>query len=259
MRDAAQRARDAGGPHPRADLPPGALVVVDRARDGVVRDPRARERARDLRHAARRAVGQPLAGAGVRVVERRARLEAEHDDRRLRRLRHRQHRARGRVGDGVAEHEVDLRGREAVARLAARSARVDEPGGDDVPAERADALLDAALVALDPLAEARELRPVGVQADPEHPDAGARRMVVGDASSTTQKSKSSTLSFVNVVSGPSTISPSTPIVYSPSRPASNFSPSLPVIRPERARRRPGPRGSRRPWAPRAGTRRRCRP
>ena len=38
-------------------------------------------------------------------------------------------------------------------------------------------------------------------------------------------------SALNVVSGPSTISPLAPIVYSPSRPASNFSPSAPVIRP----------------------------
>ena len=38
--------------------------------------------------------------------------------------------------------------------------------------------------------------------------------------------------LLNVVSGPSTISPFAPIVYSPRRPALNFSPSLPVIRPE---------------------------
>ena len=52
----------------------------------------------------------------------------------------------------MAEHEVDLRRGEAVARLARGLGRVDQPAGDDVAAELGDALLDAALVALDALA-----------------------------------------------------------------------------------------------------------
>ena len=72
----------------------------------------------------------------------------------------------------MAEDEVDLRGREAVARVAGGLGRVHEPRGDDLAAQLRDALLDAALVALDALLEALELRPVGVQADPEHPDPG---------------------------------------------------------------------------------------
>ena len=53
----------------------------------------------------------------------------------------------------MAEHEVDLRAREAVARLARALGRVHQPGGDDLAAELADALLDAPLVALDALAQ----------------------------------------------------------------------------------------------------------
>src|SRR3712207_8969341 len=49
----------------------------------------------DLGDAAGRAVGEPLPGVGVGVVERRGGLEAEQDDGRVRRLRDRQHRARG--------------------------------------------------------------------------------------------------------------------------------------------------------------------
>ena len=64
----------------------------------------------------------------------------------------------------MAEHEVDLRGGEAVARLAARLLAVDEPGRDDLAAELGDALLDAPLVALDALLEPVELRPVCGQA-----------------------------------------------------------------------------------------------
>src|SRR4051794_35018123 len=39
-------------------------------------------------------------------------------------------------------------------------------------------------------------------------------------------------SLLNVVSGPSTISPLAPILYLPRRPAVNVSPGLPVMRPD---------------------------
>ena len=51
----------------------------------------------------------------------------------------------------MAEHEVDLGGGEAVARLARRLLRVDQARGHHLAAELRDALLDAPLVALDPL------------------------------------------------------------------------------------------------------------
>ena len=60
----------------------------------------------------------------------------------------------------MAEHEVDLRGGEAVARRARGLLGVHQPGGDDVAAELRHALLDAALVALDALLEPLELGPV---------------------------------------------------------------------------------------------------
>ena len=143
--------------------------------DGVVGDARARERARELRHAAGRAVGQPLAGAGAPVVQARRRLEPEQQHRRLGGLRDREHRARGRVGHRVADHQVDLGGREAVARLAAGLLAVDQAGRYHVAAELGDALLDAPLVALDALLQALELGSVGLQPDPEDPYARARR------------------------------------------------------------------------------------
>ena len=76
----------------------------------------------------------------------------------------------------MADHEVDLGGREAVARLAAGLLAVDQAGRDHVAAELGDALLDAPLVALDALLEPVELRPVGRQADPEDADAHPLRL-----------------------------------------------------------------------------------
>jgi hypothetical protein len=75
----------------------------------------------------------------------------------------------------VAQDEVDLAAREAVARLARALRRVDEPGRHDVGPEPGDAVLDAPLVALDALAQALELRPVRLEPDAEDPDPRAGR------------------------------------------------------------------------------------
>jgi len=173
---AAQGAGHARRADPGGDLLPGPLVAVDRAGDGVVGDPRAGERAGQLGHAAGRAVGQPFAGVGVLVVERRRGLEPEQHHRHLGRLHGREHLAGGRVRDGVAEHEVDPRAREAVARLARPLGRVHQSGRHHLAAELAYPLLDAALVGLDALAQAVELRPVRRKPDSEDADASAHRL-----------------------------------------------------------------------------------
>ena len=235
----AERARHAGGADPGADLRPRALVVVDRPRDGVVGDPRARERAGDLRHAAGGAVGQPLAGVHVRVVERGGRLEPEEDDGRLGGLHDGEHRARRRVRHGMAEDEVDLRaarsGRPPRARPArCRRARRRRPRRRAPPRVPRRAAGSPRCARAGPRTAASTCR--GRSRTPR-PGRVARAGAVSGRtadrrrSSTNQKSKSSMLSLLNVVSGPRTISPLAPIVYSPSRPASNFSPSAPVMRP----------------------------
>ena len=72
----------------------------------------------------------------------------------------------------MAQHEIDLIRREQIARGAGGLLGVDEPGGDDLAAELAHAFLHPRLIALDPLAQALELGPVGREADSEHTDAG---------------------------------------------------------------------------------------
>ena len=79
-----------GAPRPGS---PSRSVPVDRP----VRESRAREGARDLRDAACRAVGEPLARGHRLVVERARRLEVEDDDRRVDRLHDGQHLGRRRI------------------------------------------------------------------------------------------------------------------------------------------------------------------
>jgi hypothetical protein len=171
----AQRARGAGRAHPGGDPRPRPLVVVDRAGHGVVRDAGPRAGAGDLRDAARRAVGQPLARVRVRVVQGRRRLQPEQHDGHPRGLEGGEDLARGRVGHRVAEHEVDLRGGEAVPRLARLGGRVHQSRADHVGPQLAHPRLDALLIALDAVAEPVELVPVGLEPDPEDPDPRARR------------------------------------------------------------------------------------
>ena len=64
--------------------------------------------------------------------------------------------------------------RERLPRLGALLCRVDETGRDDVGAHRLEAGLDAALIALEPLAQPLELRPVGSEPDAEDGDPSLR-------------------------------------------------------------------------------------
>src|SRR5262249_12704311 len=76
------------------------------------------------------------------------------------------------VGRRVEKHQLDALAREKLACLARALRRVDEPRRDDLGTEPAQLLFDPPLVALEPLAQTLELRPVGVEADPEEADAG---------------------------------------------------------------------------------------
>ena len=163
-------ARGGGRLDPAAQAVPGGIARQQRARDRVVRDPRARERARELRHAAGRAVREPLARGHRLVVEAARRLQVEDHDRRLGRLHRGQHLRRGRIGRGVDHDEVDAARGKQVAGLARALGRVDEACRDDLGAELCEARLDIALVAQEALMQALELRPVGRQADTEEPD-----------------------------------------------------------------------------------------
>ena len=168
--------RRGGGLDPAAQAIPGRIAREQRARDGVVRDACARERAGELRHAAGRAVREPLARRHRLVVEAARRLQVEDHDRHLRGLHRRQHLRGRRVGRRVEHDDVDAAGGEQVARLARALGGVDETGRDDIGAELGEPPLDVALVAEQPLVQALELRPVGGQADAQEPDARARAL-----------------------------------------------------------------------------------
>ena len=222
-------------------------------------------------HAAGGAVGQPLARVRVRRSRASPSAAGRAAPRHAGGLGDRQHGARGRVGDRVAEHEVDLGGGEAVARLARGLRGVHEPGGHDLAAELADALLDAPLVALDALLQARELGPVGVEADAEDADPRAGRgsaLRHGRRGSRVARWSSNVRLEVEVVD--------VVLVERRQRAEHDLAVGADRVLAEpaglerlallagdapgrRAPRRPGRRGSRRPWAPTAGTPRPCRP
>ena len=121
------------------------------------------------------------------VVERARRLQVEDHDRRLRRLHRRQHLRRRGVGRGVEHDQLDAARRERLARLARGLRRVDEPGRDDVGAELGELRLEPALVALEPLAQPVELRPVRRQADPEDADPRLRHAASAAAASSRRR------------------------------------------------------------------------
>ena len=163
------RTAEAASSHSREHAP-RRVAVEQRSRDRPVGDPRAGERAGDLGDAAGRAVRQPFGGRHRLVVERPRRLEIEDHDRRIDRLHGRQHLRRRRVGRGVEQDEIGSRCGEHLARLpsapgACRRGRRRRPRAHPL-----EARLDPALIALEPLAQALELRPVGGEADPEDAD-----------------------------------------------------------------------------------------
>ena len=143
----------------------------ERSGDRAVRDARARERARELGHAAGRAVREPLARRHRLVVERARRLQVEDHDRRLRGLHDGQHLGRRGVGRRVDASRGRRAPRRALARLARAPAacRRGRPRRRPRPAPASRASMPA-LVALEPLAQALELRPVRGEADAEHAD-----------------------------------------------------------------------------------------
>ncbi len=155
---------------PLAQRVPRGIAVEQRPRQRPVADPRPGQRPRDLRHAAGGAVGEPLAGRHPLVVERARRLEVEDDDRGVDRLHDGEDLGRRRVGRGVEEEELGPRRAERVACRPGRLRRVHEPGRDDLRPHLLEAPLDPALVALEPLAQAVELRPVRGEPDAEHRD-----------------------------------------------------------------------------------------
>ena len=170
-----QAVHGVGGVQPFAQHVPCRVAVEKRPRHRSVRDARARECACDLRDAARRAVGEPLACRHGFVVERARRLKIEDDDRRIDGLHDRKHLRRRRIGRRVEHDEVDARRGERRAGLSRGLRRIHQPGRDDLCAHRLETRFDPTLIALEPLAQALELRPV--RGEPDAEDADARLSV----------------------------------------------------------------------------------
>ncbi len=168
-------ARRGGGLDPAAQAIPGRVAGQQRARDRVVRDPRAREGARQLGHAAGRAVREPLARRHRLVVETARGLQVEDHDRHLRGLHRGQHLRRGRVGRRVEHDDVDAARGQQVAGLARALGGVDETGRDDLrpelgesaPRRRADsrggARAGPRTAASRPPGRCRRVRPAGAR------------------------------------------------------------------------------------------------
>ena len=91
-------------------------------------------------------------------------------------LHDRQHLRRRRVRRRVEHDEVDACRGERRAGLSRCLRRIDQPGRDDLGAHRLEARLDPLLVALEPLAQPLELRPVRGETDAEDADAGRWRL-----------------------------------------------------------------------------------
>jgi len=176
----------ARGLDPLGHLAPARRIVLQHARDLVKRDAGAVEDVGNLRHRAGRAMGEPFAGhlravaelVEPRVINRRLGREVEDDDRHLRAPHNRQHGGRQRVGGDVQENQVHIRLPELVPRRERLLWRVHEAEVDDLDARQRQFLRDAREVAFEPLLQARELRPVGVQADAEESDAKLLRRFV---------------------------------------------------------------------------------
>ena len=132
----------------------------------------AREGAGDLRNAAGGTVGQPLAGVGVGIIQRGARLQIQDHHGSFGLLDDRQDLGGGGVGSHVAEDQIDTARRERPAPAASAFGASSTSPRADHRGPFADALLDLALVALQPLFESMELRPVGRQADSEYSHLG---------------------------------------------------------------------------------------
>ena len=133
--------RDRGG-HPVADLSPGLsaslpILLAQQTADDVEGDAAAGKGAGQLRHAADAAVGEPFAGVGPLIVERRGGLEIQHEHGAVDALHGRDDLRRGGIGADVADDEIDVLAGEADAGLFCGRGGVDEPRGDDVRAEGA--------------------------------------------------------------------------------------------------------------------------
>src|SRR5215207_3350622 len=166
----AKRPDRRGGVAPLFYLLPGVLVViVERSGDDVVRYRGAFEGIGDLGHATGRAVREPLACIRILVIQRGAWLEVQDDHWNPRSLDRGQDLRTRCVGGGVAEDEIHPLFREPLACSVCFRGSVDETGRDDL-GPPTDPLLDAPLVAFQPLLEAAELSPVGFEPDAEDAD-----------------------------------------------------------------------------------------
>src|SRR5215210_3959694 len=122
-----------------------------------------------LRRTRGRAVCEPLACVRVLVIQGRAWLEVQDDDGDSCFLDRGEDLRARRVGSGVTEDVIHPLFREPFARGVRFRGRVDEAWRDD-RGPPADPLLDAPLVAFQPLLQPVELFPVGLEPDPKDPD-----------------------------------------------------------------------------------------
>ncbi len=169
-----QAVNGVGRVQPLAQHVPGRVVADERACHGLVWDARTRERACDLRDAARRTIGEPFAGSHAFVIERACRLKIEDDDGRIDGLHDRKHLRRCRVRRRVEHDEVEAFSGQCRAGLSCSLGAVDQPGRHDFCTHFLESCFDLLLVALEPLTQAVELRPVRGKADSEHADARRR-------------------------------------------------------------------------------------
>ena len=162
---------------PVGDLLP-SFLVLQVARDQVIRNAGAVEHASDFRGRTTLAMLQPHARhhppvaepvEGI-VVQLGRRLEAEHDQRRPRFLNDRQDRARQGVGGDIEEDQIDLLASEAGGGLSGLVGIVDHSHVDQLRSHALQPLGDDPLASAQTLQEAVKLRPVRLQPDAEQSD-----------------------------------------------------------------------------------------
>src|SRR5439155_22932238 len=128
------------------------------------------ECAGDLRHAARLAVRQPFAGAGLGIFELRRWLKVENQNRPLGALDRGQYLAAGRIRRHVTTDQIDIFANEAIACSSGGGLIVHHADIHNSRVKLVELSSHKSPVRREPILQPRELRPICGQPDAEEAD-----------------------------------------------------------------------------------------
>jgi hypothetical protein len=158
------------GDHPFANASPSAFIAVKHAENDTGLKSSPLQAVHDLGKGRAVVVGQLLGGGGVSGIHAWSRLQANQHHVRLAALRYGNHERRLDIGSYKAEDDIDIPGGKEIAGAAAAFHVVDQPGGDNLGPQFAEAILEFVAVTGQAFAETGKLGPIPVKSDVEDAD-----------------------------------------------------------------------------------------